>query len=240
MSEELKAAQARIAELEGALSWHEEQRNDMAEIRAELAALKAQEPVAYISGCYRDVIGGKSDRTPLGAELAFVNMGWIGQIPLYASPVSEAKARGVVQWPDADEIMQMAFEEGQPADDASGYCFELEEFDLFIERLMSEVARLNATPVQHVSVPDVSAMARILADRNADACNVNREDNWTIYGQDYIDDVTAMLAAPAAPAADAGLVEALEKLARLGNGDKYGNSDGNLIAQAALAAHSAK
>lgn len=66
-------------------------------------------------------------------------------------------------------------------------------------------------PVQQVSVPDVSSMARILADRNADACNVNREDNWAIYGRDYIDDVTAMLAAsPAAPAADAGLVEALE------------------------------
>lgn len=63
-----------------------------------------------------------------------------------AAPVSEARAQGVVQWPDADEIMQMAFEEGQPADDASGYCFELEEFDLFIERLMSEVARLNAAP----------------------------------------------------------------------------------------------
>jgi len=68
------------------------------------------------------------------------------------------------------------------------------------------LVRLNAAPVQQVSVPDVSAMARILADRNADACNVNREDNWAIYGQDYIDDVTAMLAAaPAAPAADAGV-----------------------------------
>ena len=50
---------------------------------------------------------------------------------------------GAVQWPDADEIMQMAFEEGQPSEDASGYYFELEEFDLFIQRLMEEVARLN-------------------------------------------------------------------------------------------------
>jgi uncharacterized protein YdcH (DUF465 family) len=33
-----------------------------------------------------------------------------------------------------------------------------------------------------------------------------------------------------------GLVEALEKLARLGNGDRYGNSDGNVIAQDALRA----
>jgi hypothetical protein len=31
------------------------------------------------------------------------------------------------------------------------------------------------------------------------------------------------------------LVEALEQLARLGSGDQYGNSEGNLIAKAALA-----
>lgn len=30
-------------------------------------------------------------------------------------------------------------------------------------------------------------------------------------------------------------VEALEKLARLGNGDRYGNSDGNMIARTTLA-----
>lgn len=68
------------------------------------------------------------------------------------------------------------------------------------------VPALSDTPVQQVSVPDVSAMARVLADRHADACNVNREDNWAIYGRDYIDDVTAIIAAaPAAPAADAGV-----------------------------------
>jgi len=31
-------------------------------------------------------------------------------------------------------------------------------------------------------------------------------------------------------------LEALEKLARLGNGDQYGNSQGNMIARAAIAA----
>lgn len=31
--------------------------------------------------------------------------------------------------------------------------------------------------------------------------------------------------------------EALERLARLGNGDHYGNSDGNMIARAALKGH---
>ena len=57
----------------------------------------------------------------------------------------KAQPSGVVQWPGADEIMQMAFEEGQPSEDASGYYFELEEFDLFIQRLMEEVVRLNSS-----------------------------------------------------------------------------------------------
>lgn len=35
-------------------------------------------------------------------------------------------------------------------------------------------------------------------------------------------------------AENAKLKEVLEKLARLGNGDRYGNSDGNMIARAAL------
>ena len=106
--------------------------NDNARLRAELAAIKAQEPVAW-AGVIEDC-----------ASLFVTEPQLWKAIPLYAAPVSEAKAQGVVQWLNADEIMQMAFEEGQPADDASGYYFELEEFDLFIERLMSEVARLNA------------------------------------------------------------------------------------------------
>ena len=74
----------------------------------------------------------------------------------YQSELAALKARpsGVVQWPDADEIMQMAFEEGQPSEDASGYYFELEEFDLFIQRLMEEVARLNSSPVTDNGAPE--------------------------------------------------------------------------------------
>ena len=197
MSEELKAAQARIAELEGALSWHEEQRNDMAELRAELehrnklisdmqaawdmalhtigrqnaelAAIKAQEPVAEVKHGPLDSSGWPE----------FVRVKTIGDfdlenlpngMKLYAAPVSDAKAQGVVQWPEADEIMQMAFEEGQPADDASGYCFELEEFDLFIERLMSEVARLNAA--QAAPAADAGLDYQALFDAIAAATSV--------------------------------------------------------------------
>ncbi len=123
--------EARIVELHNDASYYAA-RNE--ELRAELAALKAQEPVAWV-GAIEDC-----------ASLFVTEPKLWKATPLYAAPVSEAKTQGVVQWPEADEIMQMAFEEGQPADDASGYYFELEEFDLFIERLMSEVARLNAAP----------------------------------------------------------------------------------------------
>lgn len=63
------------------------------------------------------------------------------------------------------------------------------------------LAAAPATPAAQVAVPDVSAMARVLSDRVADACCVDPDDNWKIYGQDYITDVRAMLAAaPAHPA----------------------------------------
>lgn len=55
-------------------------------------------------------------------------------------------------------------------------------------------AALSA-PSHGEQVRDVSAMARVLSDRQADSCNVDRDDQWKIYGQDFIDDVTAMLAA---------------------------------------------
>lgn len=85
----------------------------------------------------------------------------------YQSELAALKAQpsGVVQWPDADEIMQMAFEEGQPSEDASGYYFELEEFDLFIQRLMEEVARLNSSPVS--SAPSHGELAVLREYRTA-------------------------------------------------------------------------
>jgi len=41
----------------------------------------------------------------------------------------------------------------------------------------------------------ISRAGRVLADRNADACGVDREDNWKVYGQDFIEDALAALIA---------------------------------------------
>ncbi len=113
---------------------------------APVSEAKAQDTVGEVVGWYR--LDRPYEMTSYPSVCATWHRLGAPVAPLYAAPVSEDKAQGVVQWPEADEIMQMAFEEGHPADDASGYYFELEEFDLFIERLMSEVARLNAAPVQ--------------------------------------------------------------------------------------------
>ena len=153
--EDLIKKDARIAELEGQRDRfmasierkHKLMDEDAAEIdqlRAELAAIKAQ----YLELAALSPSSPLTIATPVSEAKAQANK------PSYASQMAKRwgsvmpKAQGVEQWPEADEIMQMAFEEGHPADDASGYYFELEEFDLFIERLMSEVARLNAAPVQ--------------------------------------------------------------------------------------------
>ena len=39
----------------------------------------------------------------------------------------------------------------------------------------------------------VSDVGRILADLNADACGIDRDDNWKIYGDEFISDAGAAL-----------------------------------------------
>lgn len=113
----------------------------------------SEEFMAILPDEIRTVMTGKSREVErLEAEIEDTLIDW-GQIRLELAAL-KAQPSGVVQWPDADEIMQMAFEEGQPGDDASGYYFELEEFDLFIQRLMEEVARLNSSPVTDNGAPE--------------------------------------------------------------------------------------
>lgn len=72
-----------------------------------------------------------------------------------------------------------------------------------IEYVRADLAEAKLRAELERRVPDVSAMARVLSDRAADACNIDCDDNWAMYGQEYIDDVQAMLAAaPSAPKAD--------------------------------------
>ena len=72
------------------------------------------------------------------------------------------------------------------------------------------LAAAPATPAGQGAVPDVSAMAKVLSDRAASACCVDPDDNWKIYGQEYIEDVRAMLSAAQPSQAVRALVSAAD------------------------------
>jgi hypothetical protein len=55
--------------------------------------------------------------------------------------------------------------------------------------------------------PMVVAAARVLAQRAAAQCNVDAEDNWKVYGEDYLREAEAALNAAGAPE----LLEALQQ-----------------------------
>lgn len=60
--------------------------------------------------------------------------------------VAELEKQEPAGAPMPDEIHQMAFEEGQPAEDGDGYLFSAEEFDLFVQRLLDSCAAPVAQP----------------------------------------------------------------------------------------------
>ena len=59
-----------------------------------------------------------------------------GQRAAQSAPAGEREAL----MPTPDEIHQMAFEEGQPAENGDGYLFCAEEFDCFVQRLLDSCA----------------------------------------------------------------------------------------------------
>jgi hypothetical protein len=66
------------------------------------------------------------------------------------------------------------------------------------ERPDADAAYLATAPADSLGVVSeemVTRAARTLADISADACNVNREDNWNIYSESFISDARAALIA---------------------------------------------
>ncbi|WP_372435647.1 hypothetical protein [Pseudomonas aeruginosa] len=76
----------------------------------------------------------------------------LARVASLESKLAELEKQDLVDVPGPDEIHQMAFEEGQPADDGDGYLFSAEEFDLFVQRLLDSCAAPVAQ-AQH-SVPE--------------------------------------------------------------------------------------
>lgn len=165
------------------------------QLRAELSALKAQEPVEI--GEIGIVINNGSKQFVFDEYSAAYALP-VGTHYLYAAPVSEAKAQGVVMPPSP-------YMPGSQPTDFTDY--ELGEIHGRIA-MWEEVKRLNAAPVQKVSVPDGWKLVPVEpTPKMIDAtwyheidmsCGIESQGarNKRIY--------EAMLAAaPAAPAADA-------------------------------------
>lgn len=82
--------------------------------------------------------------------------------------------------------------------------------------------------------PMVIKAARELCKRASNDCNVIEQDNWAIYGEDFIADAEAMLNAAGAP----DLLQALEGLLSLDEDLSADGADAALkAARAALAAY---
>ena len=239
---EIAKRDARVAELEaGPLMAPEEARAGIAlqlkeidHLRAELAAIKAQEPIGWYT---EDHLDDKSATTySWTVAERWVEKGWPVS-PLYAAPVSEAKA----QEPDCDRSACGDFSPGPcdnpdcsarrdrmvgaPAAKAQGVVMpqsphwpaddsHLSDYDRGHLQgrcdMRSEVIRLNAAPVQQVSVPDGWKLVPVEPTPEM-VCAA--EEAHMPFGDMDIALRMAILSAPSAPAApaeDAGLVEALE------------------------------
>ena len=60
--------------------------------------------------------------------------------------------------------------------------------------------------MSNITESQIVAAARALADHNADVCNVNREDNWMIYGDSFRESAEIALRAAAGTTADAAAI----------------------------------
>ena len=160
---EIAKRDARIVELEEDLAGTQSRvlslQNQWRKLDAELAAIKAQEPVQvdHVAVMRADGDGGLEVEWLLeggtaelmnGMYLCCVGGGTLlfeeGSGHLYAAPVSEAKAQGVVMPRDIEKsFLEWASAQLQAPTQLASYMAGADE-----------VARLNATPVQQVSVPD--------------------------------------------------------------------------------------
>ena len=238
MSEELKAALARIACLEGEIAKRDARilelesqyqrdvyglnnecdpiggdpaggyANDNARLRSELAAIKAQEPVQvdYVAVMRADGDGGLEVEWLLeggtaelmnGMYLCCVGGGTLlfegGSGQLYAAPVSEAKEQGVAMPAELDR----AFITGESCDGVYRVVIKSETLKE-MQAVHNWIARLNAAPIQQVSVPDGW---RELAKRADDFLYSLPETAGVLRLRA---DLCTMLSAPAAPAAAIG------------------------------------
>lgn len=82
--------------------------------------------------------------------------------------------------------------------DSQNYCPDCENLQQEGHKPDCELASLLAAPPRTpLTEAAVRRAARVLSDRTADACNIDREDEWNIYSDTHIEDARAALEAAA-------------------------------------------
>jgi hypothetical protein len=198
---EIAKRDARMAELEKELQAGATAVENCELFRAELAAIKAQEPAfMWHKGATEDE-----------SEVVDVDCACPCCVPLYAAPVSEAKAQGVVMpeqdGSDAQKSFWAGFEAAKIGPAHWNIRAAWNEF-----KSSEQFKRLNSAPVQQVSVPDDDE----LSDLASSACQMALahgigEESFMVLARTVRDRCTMLAAAPAAPAAD-GWISVSERL----------------------------
>lgn len=200
--------------------------NDNARLRAELAAIKAQEPVGSI-----EIQGTGFLCAPFPAPA------WAGGrqpavgTNIYAAPVSEAKAQGVVMQTSNFEASNGEYRNPGYEGQFDGETVEQAEARRHWATTATELAtaRLNAAPVQQV-VPDASTKMQwpeiVALVNEVLGCEAHKYPcergsiGHEMTGINFnslarIIDRVRYAAAPAAPAADAGIVDMYRHLQKV-------------------------
>lgn len=221
MSEELNAAQARIACLEGEIAKRDE----------ELAACRVA-----VENC--EVFRARI--AELEARIVWLEC----EAQVNSAPVSEAKAQGVVM-PDVNAAAKALCNRhamicGVDADDQ--WKEYSQDFIADAETVLAN-ARLNAAPVQQVSAPDeriIPTSAELIQWAWEEEPEETRFQEGYNAAKRWVKmQIEAGIAAPAAPAADAGLVLEQAMYALIGIGYHENSGLVHELRQS-LAAHRAK
>ncbi|HEP8013139.1 TPA: hypothetical protein VDT23_002852 [Pseudomonas aeruginosa] len=146
------------------------------ELRAVIAQLRQHKNDYMDSGqeTYRALQNEIREREAEIARLDGLVSGRTAERDAALARVAELEKQEPAGAPMPDEIHQMAFEEGQPAEDGDGYIFSAEEFDLFVQRLLDSCAAPVAQ-AQH-SVPDGYALVPL---EPTDDMLVAGQEAWT-------------------------------------------------------------
>jgi len=204
--ENCEVFRARIAELERQLN-SDKLIKMVTELREELAAIKAQGVVIDaddLAQFIREIDGNHK----MGAGVLAEHIAEHIAESIYAAPVSEAKAQGVVM-PDVNAAAKALCNRhamicGVDVDDQ--WKQYSQDFIADAETVLAN-ARLNAATVQHVSVPDASTDFSQFLSAVMDAAGLVRHGRRSKELSEYLGSKCMeyrCFAAPAAPAADAG------------------------------------